>query len=143
MRGKLKRGTNKISDTMNTTPKKRGGPQPGSGAPKKPPGEKVVKCRISMTPAQHAATEGDRSGTIRRALDLYFVSNKSLPPKTEQKRNFDDDFEIYLLTFGCNECGNEDKDSFTYQRTVANGEVWICSCKAEIITNHKPNEDNY
>lgn len=59
-------------DHKDTTPtKKRGGPQPGSGRPKKAPGEKVVKCNISMTAAHHAATEGDRAGMIRRALDAY------------------------------------------------------------------------
>lgn len=51
--------------------KKRGGPQPGSGRPPKDPKDKVVKCYISMTQAHHAATEGDRSGIIRRALDWY------------------------------------------------------------------------
>lgn len=54
-----------------TTTKKRGGPQPGSGRPKKDPKDKVVKCRISMTQAHYAATEGDRAGMIRKALEFY------------------------------------------------------------------------
>ena len=56
---------------MTEQPKKRGGPQPGSGPKPKNPADKVVKCYISMTQAHHAATEGDRSGMIRRALDVY------------------------------------------------------------------------
>ena len=52
------------------TKKKRGGPQPGSGRPPKDPKDTVVKCKISMTQEHHAATEGDRSGIIRRALDV-------------------------------------------------------------------------
>lgn len=54
-----------------TTPKKRGGPQPGSGRPTKDQGDKIVKCNVSMTKAHHEATEGDRAGIIRRALDMY------------------------------------------------------------------------
>ena len=67
-----------------TTTKKRGGPQPGSGRPKKDPADTVVKCRISMTQAHHAATEGDRSGLIRRALDwyLYFKDKPKIPDTT-------------------------------------------------------------
>lgn len=41
------------------------------GRPPKNPADKVVKCRISMTPEHHAATKGDRAGMIRRALDWY------------------------------------------------------------------------
>ena len=65
-----------------TTPKKRGGPQPNSGRPEKPPGEKYPKVKITMTPEHYAATEGDRSGLIRRALDLYFKIKKGTPDKT-------------------------------------------------------------
>lgn len=54
-----------------TTTKKRGGPQPGSGRPPKDPDDRVVKCNVSMTKKHHEATEGDRAGMIRRALDLY------------------------------------------------------------------------
>jgi len=54
---------------MNTT-KKRGGPQPGSGRPPKDAADKAIKCNITMTPAHHAATKGDRAGMIRRALEF-------------------------------------------------------------------------
>lgn len=57
--------------------KKRGGPQPGSGPKPKDPKDKVVKCMVSMTQAHHAATNGDRSGMIRRALELYLNIKKS------------------------------------------------------------------
>ena len=54
-----------------TTPKKRGGPQPGSGPKPKHPDDKVRKCNISMSKAHYDATKGDRAGMIRRALDMY------------------------------------------------------------------------
>lgn len=60
-----------------TTPRKRGGPQPGSGRPKKPPEEKYVRAQITMTKAHHAATAGDRAGIVRRALDLYLNMKNS------------------------------------------------------------------
>ncbi len=47
------------------------GPQPGSGRKPKAEADKIVKCNVSMTKAHHEATEGDRAGMIRRALDLY------------------------------------------------------------------------
>lgn len=56
-----------------TTPKKRGGPQPGSGRKPKESGTKFPKVKITMTPDHYAATEGDRSGMIRRALDWWFI----------------------------------------------------------------------
>ena len=67
---------------MTTTPKKRGGAQPGSGRPKKPPEEKYVRAQITMTKAHHTATAGDRAGIVRRALDLYFKKTKKTPDKT-------------------------------------------------------------
>ena len=57
----------------NNTPPKHPG-----GRPPKDPSQKVIKCRISMTQAHHAATDGDRAGMIRRALDKYF---RSLSPE--------------------------------------------------------------
>ena len=67
-----------------TPTKKRGGPQPGSGRPPKAPNDKVVKCKISMTHEHHKATEGDRSGMIRKALDwyLYFKDKPKIPDTT-------------------------------------------------------------
>lgn len=68
---------------MTTTTKKRGGPQPGSGRPKKDEAEKAIKCNITMTPAQHAATKGDRAGMIRRVLDgfLHSLENETTENK--------------------------------------------------------------
>lgn len=48
----------------------RGGSRPGSGAKKKPPGEKRIKVAISMRPDLYEATKGNRSGLIEEALDL-------------------------------------------------------------------------
>jgi hypothetical protein len=54
------------------------------------------------------------------------------------------DLEAYEESFCCNECSNDRKSEFTYQRSVSNGEVWLCKfCKSEILPTHKPNEDNY
>lgn len=54
-----------------TTKKKFGGPQEGSGRPKKDPAAKYPKVKITMTPEHYAATEVNRSGMVRRALDFY------------------------------------------------------------------------
>lgn len=51
---------------MNT----RGGSRPGSGAPKKPPGEKRIKTAISMRPDLYKFTAKNRSAIIEEALDL-------------------------------------------------------------------------
>jgi len=52
-----------------TTKKKFGGQQEGSGRPKKDATDKFPKVKITMTPEHYAATAGDRSGMVRRALD--------------------------------------------------------------------------
>lgn len=60
-------------------------------------------------------------------LDKYF----------EDLQNYED--ELY-----CSRCGNESKKTFTYSRTVANGEVFFCRrCKEENLVGNKPNEDDY
>lgn len=55
-----------------------------------------------------------------------------------------EDFGKYQLEFDCNECGNNGEDNFSYDRTVANGEVWYCKeCNKELLITEKPNEDDY
>lgn len=55
-----------------------------------------------------------------------------------------DDLEEYENDLYCSECGNDSKATFTYSRTVANGEVWYCKrCQKENLTLNKPNEDDY
>ena len=54
-----------------THTKKRGGPQPGSGRPEKPPEQKFRRAQITMTPEHFADTAKDRSGMVRRALEFY------------------------------------------------------------------------
>lgn len=44
-------------------------PKHPGGRPPKDPADKVIKCHVSLTGAHHAATDGDRAGMIRRALD--------------------------------------------------------------------------
>jgi len=55
-----------------------------------------------------------------------------------------DDLEKYENRFYCNECGCNDISDFAFERNVSNGQVWHCkSCKTELVTGHKPNEDKY
>lgn len=55
-----------------------------------------------------------------------------------------EDLEKWENSFHCNECGCNEMEDFNYQRTVANGEGWVCKqCKTETIQGNKPNEDNY
>lgn len=55
-----------------------------------------------------------------------------------------EDMENYESSFSCTDCGNQLPSNFTYERTVANGEVWLCkSCGKEILVDHEPNADNY
>lgn len=59
-------------------------------------------------------------------------------------RDFDKDMEQYEESLYCNECGNDDENTFNYNRTVANGEVWNCKiCNKENLTPEKPNADLY
>jgi hypothetical protein len=44
----------------------------------------------------------------------------------------------------CRHCGNDDKETFGYTRTVANGDVYFCEeCQSETLVDEKPNEDDY
>ena len=52
---------------METPKRKRA---PGGGRKPKPPGEKRIKFASTMRPDHYAATAGDRSGMIERALDM-------------------------------------------------------------------------
>lgn len=64
--------------------------------------------------------------------------------QTKSAKKYDTDLKDYNESFECKECGNDDIALFKYDRTVANGEVWICqSCKAERLTPHEPKEENY
>jgi len=54
------------------------------------------------------------------------------------------DLEEWEMSFECNNCGELEQENFTYDRTVSNGEVWICkNCKTEHLVSEKPNEDDY
>jgi len=60
------------------------------------------------------------------------------------EKDFDKDMERYEESLYCSECGNDDKKTFNYSRTVANGEVWNCKiCDKENLTPEKPNADLY
>lgn len=56
--------------------------------------------------------------------------------------DFFEDLDKYLESLYCIECGQD--ENLKYDRTVSNGEIWICpNCGHTIIVNHRPNEDNY
>lgn len=53
------------------------------------------------------------------------------------------DMTAWEDSFYCH-CGDNEFESFTYERTVANGEVWVCkSCGAECLVDEQPNQDDY
>ena len=55
-----------------------------------------------------------------------------------------EDLQEYEDNLYCSHCGNSSKKTFTYSRTVANGEVFFCHrCKEENLVGNKPNEDDY
>jgi len=59
-------------------------------------------------------------------------------------RDFDTDIEKYENELYCSMCGNDDKKTFIYDRSVANGEIWNCKdCGKENIVNHEPKADDY
>jgi DNA-directed RNA polymerase subunit RPC12/RpoP len=65
-------------------------------------------------------------------------------PEQKSINRYFDDLEEWENSFSCNECGCDNITDFTYDRTVANGEVWICKyCKTERLVKNKPNEDRY
>lgn len=63
--------------------------------------------------------------------------------KPKEERSYFDDMEKWESEFECNECGEYEQKKFTYNRTAANGEEWICKCGKDNLFNEKPNEDNY
>ncbi len=54
------------------------------------------------------------------------------------------DLEKWEESLYCRECGNDERKTFVYQRSVANGNVHRCKeCNTESIIAKKPNEDDY
>ena len=54
-----------------------------TGRPRLPPGEKRVKVSIVMTPAHYAATAGNRSAKIERALNQMLETGNAENPIKE------------------------------------------------------------
>jgi len=55
-----------------------------------------------------------------------------------------EDLQEYEDSLFCSHCNNHSKKTFTYSRTVANGEVFFCHrCREENLVGNKPNEDDY
>lgn len=47
----------------------------------------------------------------------------------------------YLNQFECSDCSNSGQDNFSYERTVANGEIWHChQCDKELIIDEEKEE---
>ena len=66
-------------------------------------------------------------------------------PNPPSPKDYNEDLKEWENSFNCGYCGIEGthKD-FTYQRTVANGEVWECrNCNKETLVAEKQNEDDY
>jgi hypothetical protein len=97
---------------------------------------------------------------ILLGLDLFSRQKQDLPPPqtvpteviiiTDEMSNtgginqYFKDLEKWENSLYCNECGRDTHTTdFHYSRSVANGDVFICKCKNEIVVDHKPNEDNY
>lgn len=54
------------------------------------------------------------------------------------------DLENWENSLYCNECGNCNRNNFSYGRSVANRQVIFCKdCETDFIKGRKPNEDNY
>jgi hypothetical protein len=62
----------------------------------------------------------------------------------EELDRFEQDLQNYYDELYCSHCNNSSNKTFTYSRTVANGEIYFCNrCKEENLISNKPNEDNY
>ena len=75
-------------------------------------------------------------------VSAYFRGDLELVDEPEA-RDYDKDLDKWENSFYCNECGRDEMKDFKYDRSVANGEVWHCTCGHEVMVDHKPNEDNY
>lgn len=88
---------------------------------------------------------------IKKITDLFVKTLPELfkPYEIEEidrkgMDKFFSDLESYQQDLYCDECGEDAKDMFVYQRTCASGEVWLCkTCNTERVKGVKPNEDNY
>ncbi len=128
--------------------------------------EKVVEClqnRASSISEDDNIEEiglydvGLRDGylnSIQQTVEEYFSfkmeNNKKLKPILTNNINkvgldkYFEDLEDYHDSLYCTHCGNEDRKTFTYSRSVSNGEVFFCgNCNKENCVKNKPNEDNY
>jgi hypothetical protein len=86
-----------------------------------------------------------RQTYIASGFYSYVVKLKHQPaPEPAPEPDYFKDLEKWEESFWCNECGEDKMNGFYYDRTVANGEVWICrNCKNQTMVNEQPNEDNY
>jgi hypothetical protein len=70
---------------------------------------------------------------------VRWYNNNNIP--IEPKESFETLLDNWQNSFSCSECDNQDFNNFTYQRTVANGEVWRCEhCKTESVVGNQPKE---
>lgn len=81
---------------------------------------------------------------MERQFPQLFKAFVNEPIEKKGLDKFFSDLERYENDLYCDECGEEDKTNFVYQRTCASGEVWHCkTCNQEHVKGVKPNEDNY
>lgn len=85
-----------------------------------------VACKINAVPAPSSFKQGGIVGKSAADAKGYFEA-----------------LEEWENLFYCNECGETDIEVFTYNRTVANGCEYKCSCGNYLLVGHKPNEDNF
>jgi len=56
--------------------------------------------------------------------------------------DFFEELEKWEKEFHCNECGELNQKEFGFDRTVSNGEIWICNnCDNKILVSHQPIEN--
>lgn len=73
-----------------------------------------------------------------------FPESPNPQKKPVKTTSYFEDLEKWENNLACRHCGNDDKETFGYGRTVANGDVYFCEeCQSEVLMSKKPNEDNY
>ena len=88
--------------------------------------------------AKHGCKYGDSDCPVEMKL------SKQVYPCESCGNDFEEKIHEYENSFNCNECGEDKKEGFTYDRTVSNGEIWNCkNCKTELVTPEEPNEDKF
>lgn len=63
---------------------------------------------------------------------------------TQKPKSYFIDYNEWLKSFYCMECGSIGQTNFSYITRYANGEEWRClKCGSEISVDEEPNQDDY